>query len=75
MTSSTRSFDNSWRYGIRQQLDIFLAPPFMAFLLLLVVLLKQFLFELLVLLNLIVCGNMVSIGLTVRHHDLILSTI
>lgn len=47
----------------------------MAFLLLLVVLLKQFLFELLVLLNLIVCGNMVSIGLTVRHHDLILSTI
>lgn len=56
-------------------MDVLLAPPVVAFLLLLVVLLEQFLFELLVLLDLVVCRDMVSIGLTVRHHDLILSTI
>jgi hypothetical protein len=56
-------------------LDVLLAPPVVAFLLLLVVLLEQFLFELLVLLDLVVSRDMVSIGLTVRHHDLILSTI
>ena len=47
----------------------------MAFLLLLVVLLEQLLFKLLVLLDLILGGNMVSIWLTVRHHYLVLSTI
>lgn len=56
-------------------MDVLLAPPVVAFLLLLVVLLEQFLFELLVLLDLVVSRDMVSIGLTVRHHDLILSTI
>lgn len=79
MTSSSGSVmhDNpSLRNGIRHQLNLLLAPPFMpTLLLLLVVLLKQFLFKLLVLLYLIFCGDMVSIGLTVRHHDLILSTV